>query len=93
MIDRERFTQARHSCLEPVRSVGKVPVGELSLSGLPECLSLRDPILTDGAKTGKRIDQRYHPYPSPKQGRPAYPGTRVGHSPWINPGASAGRRR
>ena len=31
MIDRERFTQARHSCLEPVRPVGKVPVGELSL--------------------------------------------------------------
>jgi hypothetical protein len=66
MIDRERFTQARHSCLEPVRSVGNVPVGELSLSGKPECLSLRDAILTDEAKTGKRIDQMYHPYPSPK---------------------------
>ena len=60
MIDRERFTQARHSCLEPDRSVGKVPVGELSLSGKPECLSLRDPILTDVAKTGKRRDQWYH---------------------------------
>jgi hypothetical protein len=39
-LDRERFTQARHSCLEPDRSVGKVPVGELSLSSKEECLSL-----------------------------------------------------
>ncbi len=79
MIDRERFTQARHSCLEPVRSVGNVLVGEPSLSSEPECLSLRNPILTDGAKTGKRRDQRYHP-------------VRLASSPWINPGAFAGRR-
>ena len=66
MIGRERFTQARYSCLEPIRSVGKVPVGELSFSGGPECLSLRNTILTDVAKAGKRIDQRYHPYPQPQ---------------------------
>ena len=71
MIDRERFTQARHSCLEPVRSVGKVPVGELSLSGRPECLSLQDAILTDAITIGKSRGQRYHPCPNPKQGRPA----------------------
>ena len=62
MIDRERFTQARYSCLEPVRSVGNVPVGELSLSGKPECLSLQDPILTDQEKTGK--PDRMKDYPS-----------------------------
>src|SRR5689334_644124 len=59
LIDRERFIQARHSCLEPVRSVGKVSVGELSLSGGPECLSLQDVILTDATKTEKSIEQRY----------------------------------
>jgi len=59
MIDRERFTQARYSCLEPVRSVGKEPIGELSLSGEPECLSLQDPILPDLEKTGKRMGERY----------------------------------
>jgi hypothetical protein len=59
MIDRERFTQARYSCLEPVRSVGNVPVGELSLSGEPECLSLQGTILTDATKTGKRIGKKY----------------------------------
>src|SRR5258708_19566328 len=53
MIDRERFTQARYSCLEPVRSVGKEPVGELSLSSEPECLSLQESILTDQSKPGK----------------------------------------
>jgi hypothetical protein len=68
MIDRERFTQARHSRLEPLRSGGFEPVGELSLSGEPECLSLRDVILTDVAKTGKRIVQRYPLCPSLKKG-------------------------
>jgi len=53
LIDRERFTQARHSCLEPDRSVEKEPVGEPSLSGEPECLSLQESILTDQEKTGK----------------------------------------
>lgn len=53
MIDRERFTQARRSRLEPVRSVGKVPVGELSLSCEQECLSLQDPILTDKRENRK----------------------------------------
>jgi hypothetical protein len=50
MLDRERFTQARHSCLEPDRSVGKVPVGEPSLSGEPECLSLHSIILAQEEK-------------------------------------------
>ena len=40
MIDRERFTQARFSCLEPVRSIGKVGQGERSFSPVGECLSL-----------------------------------------------------
>jgi hypothetical protein len=53
MIDRERFTCIRHSCTEPDRSVGKEPVGELSLSGEPECLSLHDPILYSSAKKQK----------------------------------------
>src|SRR5713101_9735004 len=49
-LDRERFTQARRSCLEPDRSVGKVPVGEPSLSGEPECLSLHVTILAHKEK-------------------------------------------
>src|SRR5258708_34019378 len=44
-LDRERFTQARRSCLEPDRSVGKEPVGELSLPPKARCLSLHDPKL------------------------------------------------
>src|SRR5260370_42084716 len=52
LIDRERFTQARRSCLEPDRSVGKVPVGEPSLSGEPECLSLHAIILAHEEKSG-----------------------------------------
>ena len=40
-IDRERFTHTRRSCVEPDRSVGKAPVGELSLSSEEECLSPR----------------------------------------------------
>ena len=44
-LDRERFTQTRRSCLEPDRSVGKGPVGEPSLSGEPECLSLHATII------------------------------------------------
>jgi len=40
-IDRERFTPARHSCREPAPFSWKgSDVGELSLSGEPECLSL-----------------------------------------------------
>src|SRR5216683_811812 len=49
-LDRERFTQTRRSCLEPDRSVGKVPVGEPSLSGEPECLSLYATILAQQEK-------------------------------------------
>src|SRR5260370_41932434 len=49
-LDRERFTQTRRSCLEPDRSVGKGPVGEPSLSGEPECLSLHAPILAQEEK-------------------------------------------
>jgi hypothetical protein len=52
MLDRERFTQARHSCLEPDRSVGKVPVGEPSLSTEAECLSLQVSILPEEQKSG-----------------------------------------
>jgi hypothetical protein len=66
MIDRERFTQARHSCLEHVRSGGFVPVGELSLSDGPECLSLQDAILTDATTIGKSISQRAKGTPVPK---------------------------
>src|SRR5216684_2817283 len=51
-LDRERFTQARRSCLEPDRSVGKVPVGEPSLSGEPECLSLHAIMLAHEEKSG-----------------------------------------
>src|SRR5258708_8956106 len=51
-LDRERFTQARPSCLEPDRSVGKVPVGEPSLSGEPECLSLHAIMLAHEEKSG-----------------------------------------
>src|SRR5260370_37673709 len=51
-LDRERFTQTRRSCLEPDRSVGKVPVGEPSLSGEPECLSLHSTILAQEEKSG-----------------------------------------
>src|SRR6266567_8605215 len=36
LFDRERFLRTRHSCTEPDRSVGKEPVGELSLSGEPK---------------------------------------------------------
>ena len=49
-LDRERFTQTRRSCLEPDRSVGKGPVGEPSLSGEPECLSLYATILAQQEK-------------------------------------------
>src|SRR5260370_25734927 len=52
LIDRERFTQARRSCLEPDRSVGKEPVGEPSLSSEEECLSLHDSILSHEEKSG-----------------------------------------
>jgi hypothetical protein len=51
-LDRERFTQTRRSCLEPDRSVGKGPVGEPSLSGEPECLSLHSTILAHKEKSG-----------------------------------------
>ncbi len=73
MIDRERFTQARHSCLEPVRSVGKEPVGELSLSSEEECLSLQDPILPEVQKTGKRIGERYPWTQAPQKVGPFLP--------------------
>src|SRR5260370_26315629 len=49
-LDRERFTQTRRSCTEPDRSVGKLPVGEPSLSGEPECLSLHVTILAHKEK-------------------------------------------
>ncbi len=52
MIDRERFTQARRSCPEPDRSVGKEPVGEPSLSSEEECLSLHSPMLPQEEKSG-----------------------------------------
>ena len=59
-IDRERFTQARRSCLEPApfrraprMGVGKEPVGEPSLEGLPECLSLHLSILVFAVKNRK----------------------------------------
>jgi len=61
LIDRERFTQARYSCLEPDRSVGKEPIGELSLSGEPECLSLQQSILPDQEKTGKLNRMKDYP--------------------------------
>jgi hypothetical protein len=51
-IDRERFTWQRVLCQNAMRSVVRVPVGELSLSGEPECLSLHVSILTEGAKSG-----------------------------------------
>src|SRR5258708_29595700 len=51
-LDRERFTQARRSCLEPDRSGGKVPVGDPSLSGEPECLSLHSIMLAHEEKSG-----------------------------------------
>ncbi len=50
-LDRERFTQARRSCLEPDRSVGKEPVGEPSLSAGAECLSLHATILAHEEKS------------------------------------------
>ena len=53
-IDRECFTQARTSRLEPGHSVGKEPVGEPSLSGEPECLSLHLSILSGSAQSGKQ---------------------------------------
>ncbi len=52
MIDRERFTQTRRSCLEPDRSVGKGPVGEPSLSSEEECLSLHSSMLPQEEKSG-----------------------------------------
>ena len=51
-LDRERFTQTRRSCLEPDRSVGKVPVGEPSLSAGAECLSLHSSMLAHEEKSG-----------------------------------------
>jgi peptidoglycan/xylan/chitin deacetylase (PgdA/CDA1 family) len=61
--DQEHFPQAWTSCLEPSEcSVGKEPVGELSLSPAGECLSLHTSILAQKAKTG-----RAQP-PLPKQG-------------------------
>ena len=51
-LDRERFTQTRRSCLEPDRSVGKVPVGEPSLSAGAECLSLHATMLAQQEKSG-----------------------------------------
>lgn len=66
MIDRERFTQARYSCLEPVRSIGNVLAGELSLSGEPECLSLQDHILPDITPIGKGIGQKSPGATAPK---------------------------
>jgi hypothetical protein len=53
-IDRECFTQARTSRLEPGHSVGKEPVGEPSLSGEPECLSLHLSLLSGPAQSGKQ---------------------------------------
>ncbi len=48
------FYLAADSLPEPGEcSVGKVPVGEPSLSGEPECLSLRRPILPQGRKNRK----------------------------------------
>lgn len=86
MIDRERFTQARHSCLEPDRSVGKELVDELSLSGEPECLSLQDSILIDQLKTGKRIGERYPSAQAPNSVSPPCP--LGGSSPCLKRGAS-----
>jgi len=74
MIDRERFTRTRHSCTEPDRSVGKEPVGELSLSGESECLSLHGPILYSSAKKQKDNRQKVpHRCPSLTKGRPISP--------------------
>lgn len=53
-IDRECFTQARTSRLEPGHSVGKEPVGEPSLSGELECLSLHLSLLSGPAQSGKQ---------------------------------------
>ncbi len=49
-LDRERFTWTRRSCPEPDRSVGKVPGGERSLAGEPECLSLHSCFCCDMQK-------------------------------------------
>src|SRR5437588_13064907 len=73
MIDRERFTQVRSSSLEPVRSEGYEPVGELSLSDVSECLSLQGSILPDLKQIGKRIGQRYPSAQAPQKGAPFLP--------------------
>ena len=39
------------------RSVGKEPVGEPSLSGEPECLSLQLSILSEQSKTGNAVER------------------------------------
>jgi hypothetical protein len=48
VFNRERFTWQRVLCQNAIRSVGKVPVGELSLSAEAECLSLPPDCSTDG---------------------------------------------
>ena len=73
LVDRERFTQARYSCLEPDRSVGKELVGELSLSGKPECLSLQESILPELLKTGKCLGRRYPGAQAPDKVGPPCP--------------------
>ena len=50
------FYLAADSLLEPGEcSVGKEPVGELSLSGEPECLSLHEAILPQQEKSGNGV--------------------------------------
>jgi hypothetical protein len=52
-FDREHFTWQRILCQNPAHEeAGKVPVGEPSLSGEPECLSLHSPILWNERKSG-----------------------------------------
>jgi len=69
LLNRERFTQARTSCLEPDRSVGKLPVGKPSLSAEAECLSLQVPILAQGRKNGNG-DPTHSQYKNSHSSRP-----------------------
>ena len=84
MIDQERFTQARSSCLEPIRSVGNVPnrrTVSLWWTRVPKptrCYSNR------WSKNWKEKGPKVLLCPSPRKGR-------LASSPWRNPGASAGR--
>jgi hypothetical protein len=52
MIDQERITPSRILDGNPDRSVVQEPVGELSLPGVPGCLSLHRSILAQPSKSG-----------------------------------------